>query len=314
MHLHVTWLVVCIAVAAVIAGTSVVGAQDRGDPWTPAAGREPDAAEASDRQPGAAPRGSDEPREPAMRDDDTQVPDAEREPDATPEPATRDVDEPAEADEPDTPTLPALPDHPPPTAAITPLAPEPIGPPLFFPRPPDDERLPFKLVAGLSMWLGVLPLPAAALQLEAESAPAFFSVRLRGTLLLPQTRSLAEGTVRYGGFDLALHACLEWMLDSLPLLHTRVCLGPSARGLQAAAHDFQRDNGASTELSVNIGTQLEAAVSLSDSTSLRVGLGGGIALSRPRFLLELANSTNRLGLPSPDLFNAEVGLSLVQVL
>jgi hypothetical protein len=68
---------------------------------------------------------------------------------------------------------------------------------------------------------------------------------------------------------------------------------------------WQLDSG----VSVTLGSQLEAAVPLGGSTWLRAGTGLGVALLRPRFVLRPA-----ITLPSPALLQAELGVSLVQLL
>jgi hypothetical protein len=188
---------------------------------------------------------------------------------------------------------------------------EPPAPAFWVSPLAQPARPRFKLGAGLAALLGVLPRPATTLRLEAETKPEFFSLRLRGSWFWQQTRASAPGSsVRFDGYELALHACLEWLLDAWPLVHARVCLGPGASSLRAAARGWPLDKA----LSVTLGSQLEAALPLSGSTWLRAGMGLGVALLRPRFVLRPTDRQDAITLPSPDLLQAELGIGLVQVL
>jgi hypothetical protein len=204
----------------------------------------------------------------------------------------------------------------PPSTAGLPAAPDSETPPgltaALEPRAAPDTQL-FGIGAGASAVLGVLPSTALAVQVAAETAPAWFGVQLRGTLLWPQTRTIAEGSVRFEGYRLGLLGCLAWGPEPSSRLDLRACAGPAASWLRASGRGFSLRNDATTKLAIHAELQLQAAWALVGATWLRIHAGAGVALQRPRFLLAVGDSTEVRELPSPSVVAGELGFSLVQI-
>jgi hypothetical protein len=213
--------------------------------------------------------------------------------------------------------------EPPPAALQQPVAApavaprDPEVPPGQGPPPPPPPSPPstthFGAGLGGALALGVLPRAALQLQLLAVVRVPIFEGRIRAALLWPQTIAVAEGRVAMQSYDVALEVCPRWQVSNAPALELRGCVGPRFGLLRAASSGLVR-NADNSELLVYAGASAEAALAVSESSWLQLAAGLGIALRRPRFVLDFETPQPSLPIEGPELWRGEFGLAFVQIL
>jgi hypothetical protein len=202
-----------------------------------------------------------------------------------------------------------------PRAATTPLDTElPPGQRPAQPPPPEPGTpVEFGLGASGAVALGAMPRPALQLQLLVVLRVPILEFRIRAGLLWPQTIAVAEGHITMRNFDVALEACPTWHASETPRLDVRACAGPRLGVLYAESLGFAIQNTSNTELLFHAGAALEASLGVTDTSWLELAAGLGIAVRRPRFVLNFASAQPPSRVAGPEVVRGEIGLNFVQI-
>jgi hypothetical protein len=160
---------------------------------------------------------------------------------------------------------------------------------------------------------GVLPRAALQLQLSAELRAALVGLRVRAALLWPQAQAIAEGSVSMSTYEIALEACPSWRVNAQPALELRACAGPRLGLLRSKSSGFLVHNADNIDLLVYAGASLEAALALGSTRWLALSTGLALALERPQFVLQFANTSRQRSLEGPALMRGDVSLGLLQM-
>ena len=208
---------------------------------------------------------------------------------------------------------PPLPDSPPPQPLPAPAFDPELPPALAPPEPEEDVPLRVRGSVVMSFVRGVLPSTAVGLGLDGELEFAPWALRLRAQLLWPQARQVAEGRVELFPFGLGIDGCLGSTLVGVPWLELRACAGPRVSLIHASGSRFRLQNRAPLEPALHLGGALEGAAKLAASTWIRLHFDGGVALLRPRFVVEVQGEAEPSEVAGPELLRGEVGLSVVQI-
>ena len=194
------------------------------------------------------------------------------------------------------------------------VAPAPPPPPKPPPPPPEAESsIGWNIDAGALLMLGMLPDPAFGVSLGAELVLGVPSVRLRALLLFPQSRSVAEGSVKFSAYELALDACLGISVADAPRIGLRVCAGPRVGFAHAAGSGFALENYQPTDPTLYLGLGPEANLGLTDWAALQLGVGVAAGILRPRYVLRLQDSGLQVEVADPGPVRAEVDLCLLLI-
>lgn len=176
--------------------------------------------------------------------------------------------------------------------------------------PPTAAR--FALSAGAQVLLGVLPRAALGLQLQAATVWRPVAIRLSASALLPQALAVAEGSIHWQSYELALEACSAG-LQPLERLTVRLCGGPRAGLMYARSERFAlQTEGASAAL-LYMGLLPEVSLRLGDASWLQLGAGVALALMRPRFFVALDGGDRVRVFDDPAPVRAELTLSWTQI-
>jgi hypothetical protein len=204
---------------------------------------------------------------------------------------------------------------PPPAAAVVPLDTElPPGQRPAQPPPPEPAT-PVELGLGASaaVALGAMPRAALQLQLLAVLRVPILEFRIRAGLLWPQTIAVAEGRITMRTYDVALEACPTSHASETPRLDLRACLGPRLGLLHTASSGFAIQNASNTEPLFHVGATLEASLGITETSWLELATGLGIAVRRPRFVLNFATAQPPSRVAGPEVVRGEVGLNFIQI-
>jgi hypothetical protein len=196
-----------------------------------------------------------------------------------------------------------------PTAA----APAPAPPKPGAPKPlAASEHASVELSAAAQALFGVLPHSALALQLRAATVWKPVSLRLAAAVLWPQTLQVAEGSIRWQSYELALEACSS-ALQPVSWLALRLCTGPRVGFMLARSQDFAlQTKGAGVTL-LYLGVGPEASFRLGPATWLQLGAGIAVALLRPQFFVGIDGGERVRVFDEPTLMRGELGLSLAEI-
>jgi hypothetical protein len=210
---------------------------------------------------------------------------------------------------------PPPPPPPQPTAATTPLDSElPPGQRPAQPPPPEPPTpVDFGLGASAAVALGAMPRAALQLQLLVVLRVPVLEFRIRAGLVWPQTIAVAEGQITMRSYDVALEACPTWHASETPRLDLRACVGPRLGVLYAASSGFAIQNPSNTELLFHAGAALEASLGVTATSWLEFATGLGIAVRRPRFVLNYASAQPPSRVAGPEVVRGEIGLNFIQM-
>jgi hypothetical protein len=197
---------------------------------------------------------------------------------------------------------PPPPPAPPPTTAEAPQA-----------QPAREGGLRVEVAAGALMMLGMLPEVAFGVSLDAELVFGAPSLRLRAALLFPQSETVAEGSVRFSAYELALDGCLGTSVADNPRIGLRICAGLRGGLVHAASEGFALQNNQPIDPSLYLGLGPEARLGLTDWASLQLGVAAAIGLFRPRYVLRLQESGMEVEVAEPSLVRGELDLCLVLI-
>jgi len=204
-------------------------------------------------------------------------------------------------------------DTPPDTPPPSPPIPQPIAADTTEPSPPPPQpatEAQWALGLGIGAFFGALPKTATALQLLAALRIPQIELRVHATVLWPQERSIAEGSVDMSAYELAVEGCPTWQRDPWAL---RLCFGPRFGIVSAASRGFAVRNRDPTEFSLYLGALPEVAFAVTPTTWLQVTGGIALALQRPKFVVQFQGLDPSLQLDGPNALRAEIGLSLMQI-
>ena len=185
------------------------------------------------------------------------------------------------------------------------------------PPAPKLEEPPAKasvsLGAGGLVMFGVMQHAALGLQLRAATAGAPWSGRLAVSALWPQELEIAEGSLRWQNYEVAVDGCFGGPLPSLPALALRLCAGPRVGWMFARSQGFWLQNDRANKALVYLGVAPEAALRLGGGTWLQLGAGVAAALLRPRFVVGIDAGLRERALDAPSALRAELTLSVAQI-
>jgi hypothetical protein len=209
-----------------------------------------------------------------------------------------------------------------PTAATTADQPPPMAAPPAEPAPPPAAAKPqqepaspirVQIGAGALLMIGLLPEAAFGLSLEAELLLGVPSLRLRASLLFPQSEDVAEGSVHFSAYELAFDACLGTAVADAPRIELRICAGPRAGLVTAASQGFALENNQPVDPTLYLGMGPEAKLGLTNWASLQLGAALAVGLFRPRYVLRLQDTGLELEVAEPSMVRAELNLCLLLI-
>jgi hypothetical protein len=160
---------------------------------------------------------------------------------------------------------------------------------------------------------GMLPSAAFALHLQAATPNHPLSMRLRATLLWPQSQTLKEGVIDTRAYEVSLELCGGFRLPSWQRLALRLCLGPRVGVEVGRGRKFPVYNGNPVDLYAYLGAAPEAALQLGGNTWLQLGGGAALGLVRPHFVLGIDSARRSIELSNPAVVRSELSASLLQI-
>jgi hypothetical protein len=192
----------------------------------------------------------------------------------------------------------------------SPDAPEPPRSSPEAPPSPSTEPAPvrYELDAGVVATLGWLPSPPVGFRLAGLVILAgAFSLEVEGAYWARSTATQGALAADVRAFHFGAAGCAGG--DALPRLRLASCLGARVGHLEASGRGFSTDRSAGT-VTVDGVLRLSAAALLAGPLGIRLTLGAGVPMVRPRLRFERDGAEETLYEPAPVYGVAELALFL----